>query len=105
VIKLDETASIRLARTKEFGLRSPKSAKQIGDWCSEYLGSMLERPAESIARGVKFSRLGVDSAMLVTLVTGLEDLLDAQLDPDVVFEHKTIDELANHLASHHQIKT
>jgi len=76
-----------------------KSTSEIADWCTDYLAIMLDVPAANIDRNVKFSRLGVDSAWLVNLVTGLEELLGAEIDPDTVFEHKTINDLSLHLAA------
>ena len=76
-----------------------KPTSEIAQWCAEYLSIMLDVPMEKIDRSARFSRLGVDSALLVNLLAGLEELLSTDLDPDVVFEHKTINDLARHLAA------
>ena len=78
--------------------RSDISEAEIRDWCIEHLAKALNRPAEKIDPHTKFARLGVDSAMAVFLVMELEDWLELELAPDLVFEYPTIAELARYLA-------
>lgn len=80
-------------------MQKARSESEIGDCCAQYLASALEVPAGSIDRGADLLRLGVDSATLVTFMAMLEDFIDADIDADVIFYHKTIDALARHLAS------
>ena len=47
---------------------------------------------------VKFTRLGLDSAMTVYLLMELEDRLDLELSPETFYDHPTIAELSAHLA-------
>ena len=60
---------------------------------------MLDVPVERIEPNAKFARLGLDSAMLVYLLAGLEEWLGIEINPDVGFEYPTINELARHLAA------
>jgi acyl carrier protein len=70
----------------------------IRDWCINYLVSCLNVPATRIHPEVKFARLGMDSAMAVYFLLGLEEWLGRELPQDVVFEYPTIAQLAHHLA-------
>lgn len=79
-------------------MQSVKSAADIVAWCTHYLSIMLDVPAKRVDPDTKFSRLGVDSAMSTFFVVGLEELLDMEITPDVVFEYQTINELARYLA-------
>ncbi|MFI1913835.1 SDR family NAD(P)-dependent oxidoreductase [Nocardia sp. NPDC020380] len=54
-------------------------------------------PAE-IATDAGFYELGVDSARLLQMTTALESRLGRLLYPTLLFEHQTIDALADHLA-------
>jgi acyl carrier protein len=77
----------------------PRSESEIADWSVQFISVLLEVPVAGIKRTVKFSRIGLDSAMLVYLLAGLEEWLAIEIDPDVAFEHPTIDQLARHLAA------
>jgi len=48
---------------------------------------------------MKFSRLGLDSAMSVQLIVALEAKLGFELSPDVIVDYPTIAQLAAHLAA------
>jgi len=71
----------------------------IRDWCTSYLVTALDVPATRIGPEVKFARLGMDSAMAVHFLLGLEEWLGAELPQDIVFEFPTIAQLARYLAS------
>ena len=73
----------------------------IRDWCTSYLVTALNVPATRIDPEVKFARLGMDSAMAVIFLVGLEEWLGAELPQDIVFEYPTIAQLARHLAQTH----
>jgi acyl carrier protein len=78
----------------------PEAAEAaIREWCTTYLVTTLSVPAARIRPDVKFARLGLDSAMAVQFLLGLEEWLGAELSQDTVFEHPTIAQLARHLAS------
>ena len=74
---------------------------EISEWCRNYLSTTLELPASQIDPQAKFSQYGMDSASLVSLLVGLEDWLNIEIDPEIAFEHPTIAALAKHLVSAH----
>jgi acyl carrier protein len=72
---------------------------EISALCIELIAEMLECLPSRIDPGVKFSRLGLDSAMSVQLIVALEQRLGLELSPDVVVDYPTVEKLAGHLAS------
>ncbi len=71
---------------------------QISDLCIVSLANVLRIPKDGIATDVKFSRLGLDSAMVVYIMMELEEKLDLELSMDDFYDYPTIDELSRYLA-------
>lgn len=59
---------------------------------------MLEVPQAEVDPDAHFTRLGLDSATSTYFIVELEEWLGIELDPELVFEHATIAELAHHVA-------
>ena len=76
---------------------SPSEAA-IRNRCVEYLALTLGLSNEEIEPDVNFARLGLDSANSVYLIVELEEWLELELTPDLLFEHPTILDLARYLA-------
>jgi acyl carrier protein len=74
------------------------SEAEIRAWCVEYCVSTLKLPARFVEPEVKFTRMGMDSAMAVYFLMALEEKLGVELPPELLFERQTIAELASHLA-------
>ena len=70
----------------------------IRAWCLDYLLTTLKLPARWVHPEVKFSRMGMDSAMAVYFVMALEEWLETELPPEVLYERTTVSDLARHLA-------
>jgi acyl carrier protein len=70
----------------------------LAAWCVAFVADMLELAPSKIDPGVKFSRLGVDSAMSVQLAVALEERLGITLSPDVIADHPTISSLVDYLS-------
>jgi acyl carrier protein len=73
--------------------------EQISELCTASLAKVLRIPRHSIAADVKFSRIGLDSAMLVYVMMELEEKLGFDLSPDDFYDYPTINDLSGHLAS------
>ena len=76
-----------------------RSEAEIRDFCLDYLRKSLEIPAEEAVPEANFARLGLDSGNSVHFLVGLEEWLGRELDPEVLYEHPTVAELARHLAA------
>jgi len=70
----------------------------IRNRCVEYLALTLGLSNEEIEPDVNFARLGLDSANSVYLIVELEEWLELELTPELLFEHPTISDLARYLA-------
>ena len=79
-------------------MNSAADRAALSAWCVAFVADMLELPPAKIDPGVKFSRLGVDSAMSVQLAVALEERLGIALSPDVIADHPTIASLVDYVA-------
>src|SRR5215216_1309893 len=73
------------------------SESEIRDWCVDYIRRTVD-PAIAVGPQIPFPQMGLDSATSAYFVVELEEWLGAELEPELVFEHPTIDQLASHLA-------
>ncbi|WP_067701375.1 acyl carrier protein [Nocardia jejuensis] len=73
------------------------SREAIVLWCQEYLGNLLEMPANAVDPSADFDRLGVDSALAVALLIDVEDRYGIELSPEDLFENPNIDAVATYL--------
>ena len=71
---------------------------EIAAFCVDQLVDILRVPKESVDVNMKFTRLGLDSAMTVYLLMELEDKLNLELSPETFYDHPTIETLSAHLA-------
>ena len=71
---------------------------EIAAFCVDQLVDILRVPKETIDVNMKFTRLGLDSAMTIYLVMELEDKLKLELDHEMLADYPTITELSAHLA-------
>jgi acyl carrier protein len=76
-----------------------RSEAEIRAFCLDYLRNNLEIPAEEIVPEADFARLGLDSGSSVHFLVGLEEWLGRELDPEVIYQHPTVADLARHLAA------
>ncbi len=72
--------------------------EQISDFCIVSLANVLRIPRDSVATDMKFSRLGLDSAMVVYVMMELEEKLGLELSMDDFYDYPTVDELSRYLA-------
>lgn len=75
------------------------SELDIQEFCIAFLRRNSETAPEQITPDTSFAQLGVDSASSVHLLIELEDWAGVEIDPEAVFEHPTIAELASHVAA------
>ena len=72
--------------------------EQIADFCIASLANVLRIARDRVKTDTKFSRLGLDSAMLVYVMMELEEKLDLELSTDDFYDYPTIDALSGYLA-------
>lgn len=76
---------------------SPDNLADIRAWLTSYLAFLLEEEPDSIDTELSFDSHGIDSAAAVSLVGDLEDWMGIELDPTIVYDYRSIDQLADFL--------
>jgi acyl carrier protein len=73
------------------------SKEEIAEWCQAYVANLLEVPVESIDLNADFDRLGVDSALAVSLLIEVEERYGVELAPEALFETPNLNAVAAYL--------
>ena len=77
---------------------STPSAAEIEHWLVTKLAEILDLSPAEISVTARFDRYGLDSIAAVSLTGDLEDWLDYELDPVLLYDFPTIQSVAHHLA-------
>jgi acyl carrier protein len=85
-----------LSAGAQFG--SYMTREEISELCIVSLASVLRIAKDRVKTDTKFSRLGLDSAMVVYVMMELEEKLDLELSTDDFYDYPTIDDLSRYLA-------
>ncbi|HLY46228.1 MAG TPA: acyl carrier protein [Stellaceae bacterium] len=78
---------------------SNASHAEICDWCVAYLKRIVADPSTAITPDATFAQMGLDSATSAYFIVELEEWLGVELEPELVFEHPTITDLARHIVT------
>jgi acyl carrier protein len=73
------------------------SEAEIREWCLAYLARTVEDASIAIGPDVPFPQMGLDSATSAYFIVELEEWLGVELEPELVFDHPTVGELARHI--------
>jgi acyl carrier protein len=71
----------------------------IQDWCVAFVAKVLHVPREQIDPSFEVDRLGLDSSTAIALIMALEEHLNIELSPELLFEYPTLNGLSKHIAS------
>lgn len=74
------------------------SPNDIISWCQDYISNLLDTPVDRIGSDTEIEDFGFDSAAAVAMVLDLETKVGRELDPAILFEHRTLRALANAVA-------
>jgi len=69
----------------------------IRSWLVDYLADLLEVDQDEIDTSISFDQYGLDSSTAVGITGDLSDWLSQDLDPVLLYDHPTIDDLVQHL--------
>jgi acyl carrier protein len=72
--------------------------EQIAEFCIVSLANVLRIPKDSVKADTTFNRLGLDSAMVVSVMIDLEEKLGMELSPDDFYDYPTVNGLSRYLA-------
>ena len=70
---------------------------ELREWLATEVAVLLGIAPETVDRSARFGEYGLESISGLTLAAAIEDHLGIELDPTVVWDHPSIDELAAHL--------
>ena len=70
---------------------------EIQTWIVNYIAELLEVKPNKIDVTIPFDRYGLDSSAAVGLAGDLEDWLERELDPTLLYDYPTIDSLTQQL--------
>jgi len=75
------------------------SQQQIANWLREHLARLLKLNIVQIDDALAFDEYGIASRDAVGMIGELGEWLGRELDPALVYDYPTIDELSNHLST------
>ncbi len=75
------------------------SKEAIAAWCQGYVADILEVPADAVDPEATFDRLGVDSAIAVSLLIEVEERYGVELPAETLFENPTVNAVAEYLSA------
>lgn len=73
--------------------------ESINDFLVESLAKILEVGNDDIDTSVSFDRYGLDSVSAVKLTGEIEETLKKEVEPTLLYDYPTIDELSKFLAT------
>ena len=79
--------------------RTRPSSDALRAWLVTYLARLIGVPESEIDPAASFDVHGLDSSGAVGLSGDLEDLLGAEFETSLVYDHPSIDALVRHLVS------
>ena len=76
-------------------------AEAVKQWLIAYIADMLEFERSEVNPKLPLGRYGLDSTAAVGLTGDLGNWLGCDIDPQVLYEHKSIDALAAFVTANH----
>jgi acyl carrier protein len=84
---------------QEYDMSGGVTASGIRDWCLNHIATMLGGRTADIDPNASFARLGLDSATMINLIIAAEEWLGIEIEPDTVYEYRSVNALSEHLAA------
>jgi acyl carrier protein len=66
-------------------------------WCRQAVAELLEIPVADVDPAADFDRLGLDSALAVSLLIDIEERYGVDLPPEALFENPTLNAVSDYL--------
>lgn len=84
--------------------QEPPTATEIQDWLVSHLAELLNMDSNEIDVRIPFERYGLDSLAAVSLTGDLQQWLECEIDPTLLYDYPTIKALVQHLAEELKVK-
>jgi acyl carrier protein len=78
--------------------------EQICQWLVDHLSQVLNIDAKQVDITLEFDDYGLDSRDAVGMIGELGEWLKRDLDPNLIYEYRSIDELSTYVASEMVVK-
>src|SRR5258708_26472533 len=82
--------------SSRFPFGSSMTQQEISEICVASMANVLRIAKDRVKTDAKFSRLGLDSAMVVYVMMEIEEKLDLELSTDDFYDYPTVDELSRY---------
>jgi len=86
------------ARKKAATIEGPLTHEKLRAWLVAELARMVKITEAEVDTAKPFDAYGLDSRSAVQVSGALEKVVERRLSPGILFDHETIDELADHLS-------
>jgi len=103
-IKMPAVSKIDNANSKADEHKNPPTAADIKDWLVCYIVELLEIEPDEVDITIPFDRYGLDSSAVVGMTGDLEDWLEYEIDPTLIYDYPTIEALSTHLSEEGKVK-
>jgi acyl carrier protein len=85
-------------RKKTAVVEGPLTHEKVRGWLVTELASMVKISEAEVDTAKPFDAYGLDSRTAVQVSGKLEKVVERRLSPAILFDHETIDDLADYLA-------
>lgn len=79
------------------GSAPQRSSEEIQDWMVTYIAREMGVAPEQVDVSAPFENFALDSATAIGMTGDLESWLGQRIDPTLVYDYPTIEELSKHL--------
>ena len=90
-------------RNRTATIDGPLTHEKLRSWLIAELARMFKIDQAQVDTAKKFQGYGLDSRAAVQVSGALEKVVERRLSPGILFDHETIDELADHLVGELQL--
>jgi acyl carrier protein len=84
-------------RKRTATIDGPITHDKLRAWLVTELARMVKIPEAEVDTAKPFDAYGLDSRAAVQVSGALEKIVERRLSPGILFDHETIDDLADHL--------
>jgi len=93
---------VGLGSPKDKVIGKPETIEDIQAWLVIKIAAKLNKDPATIEKNVAFAQLGVDSLGAINVTSEIEEWLEVEIDPTILYQYTNITQLSGHLA--HKIK-
>ena len=84
-------------RIKKPAIEGPLTHEALRSWLVSELARRVKCPESQVDTAKPFDAYGLDSRTAVQVSGALEKIVERRLSPAILFDHETIDDLADYL--------